>query len=68
METGSLMRALGEWELIAACLFFMLLLPLIFFIASAQRRDRAPAKAPERQKRKSHVQQTAEDESGDSPQ
>ena len=29
------MRAFGEWEVIAACLFFMLLLPLIFFIASA---------------------------------
>jgi len=48
MENGSLMRAFGEWEVIAACLFFMLLLPLIFFIASAQRRPRKPAPAAPR--------------------
>jgi len=68
MENGSLMRALGEWELIAACLFFMLLLPLIFFIASAKRHERAPAQAPGRQRRKSDARETAEAESGDSRQ
>ena len=36
METGSLMLAFGDWEVIAACLFLMLLLPLIFFIASTR--------------------------------
>jgi hypothetical protein len=40
MENGSLIIAFSAWEMIAVCVLFMLLLPLIFFIASARRRPR----------------------------
>ena len=40
METGSIARILGAWEIVAVCLFFMLLLPIIFFIASRKRLPR----------------------------
>ncbi|HVO39300.1 MAG TPA: hypothetical protein VMV03_09765 [Spirochaetia bacterium] len=43
METGSIARVLGTWEIVAVCLFFMLLLPIIFFTAS---RKRLPRRAP----------------------
>ncbi len=43
METGSIARVLGAWEIVAACFFFMLLLPLIFFVAS---RKRLPRRTP----------------------
>jgi hypothetical protein len=48
MEKGSLMLAFGEWEIIAVCIFFMLLLPLIFFIASARRRPYRSASVKEK--------------------
>ncbi len=52
MENGSVMRAFVEWEVIAACLFFMLLLPLIFFVASLNRR---PRPRPRREHKRSSV-------------
>ncbi len=43
MENGSILRVFVEWEVIAACLVLMLLLPLIFFLASVKRREPRPA-------------------------
>jgi hypothetical protein len=34
MESGLFLRIFSSWEMIAACLVFMFLLPLIFFAAS----------------------------------
>jgi hypothetical protein len=71
MENGSFMVAFGEWEVIAACAFLMLLLPLIFFIASGRRwpRPATPVrKSPRRAvaaAAKSPAKETASDEGRD---
>ena len=54
MDSGLLLRILSSWEVIAACIFLILLLPLVFFIASTTSRPRvAPktTKAPAARKR-----------------
>jgi hypothetical protein len=77
MENGSFMVAFGEWEVIAACVFLMLLFPLIFFIASGRRWPRpatpvrkrplrAAAAAKTAAKAKSLEKKTVSDEGRDS--
>ena len=54
MDSGLLLRIFSSWEMIAACIFLILLLPLVFFIASTTSRPRiAPRikKAPAARKR-----------------
>ena len=48
------MLAFSGWEVIAACVFLMFLLPLIFFIASVRRRPRLP-----QSERKKHMLRAA---------
>ena len=42
MESGLFLSILSSWEVIAACLFVMFLLPLVFFLASTKSRSRIP--------------------------
>jgi len=42
MDSGLYLSVLSSWEVIAACLFLMFLLPLVFFIASTNSRKRIP--------------------------
>ena len=42
MDSGLYLSIFSSWEVIAACLFLMFLLPLVFFIASTSSRKRIP--------------------------
>ena len=42
MDSGLYLSIFSSWEVIAACLFLMFLLPLVFFIASTTSRRRIP--------------------------
>ena len=46
MDSSALyMRALTSWQIVAACLFLMCLLPLVFYIASTKSRKKSFPKA-----------------------
>jgi len=42
MDSGLYLSIFSSWEVIAACLFLMFLLPLVFFIASTTSNRRIP--------------------------
>jgi hypothetical protein len=42
MDSGLYLSIFSSWEVIAACLFLMFLLPLVFFVASTKSRRRIP--------------------------
>jgi hypothetical protein len=42
MDSGLYLSIFLSWEVIAACLFLMFLLPLVFFLASTNSRRRIP--------------------------
>ena len=42
MDSGLYLSIFSSWEVIAACLFLMFLLPLVFFIASTKSHKRIP--------------------------
>jgi hypothetical protein len=46
MESGQLLAILSTPEVIGASIFLMLLLPLVFFIASTRSKPRRPAPRP----------------------
>jgi hypothetical protein len=45
MDSRLLLRIFSSWEMIAVCIFLILLLPLVFFIASTTSRPRIAPKA-----------------------
>jgi hypothetical protein len=67
MESGLYLSIFSSWEVIAACLLVMFLLPLVFFLASTNSRKRIPLRvlkkrAPAKKPAKSPAPEAAEDE------
>jgi hypothetical protein len=67
MESGLYLSVLSSWEVIAACLFLMFLLPLVFFLASTKSSRRIPLRvlrirAPAKKRIKSPPPRPVEDE------
>jgi hypothetical protein len=64
MESGLLLGILSTPEVIGASVFLMLLLPLVFFIASTRSRPRRPVAkpAPKAPKAAKPAQEAAEDD------
>ncbi len=67
MDSGLYLSVFSSWEVIAACLFLMFLLPLVFFIASTSSRRRIPMRvlrmrAPARKRPQSPPPRPAEEE------
>jgi hypothetical protein len=66
MESGLYLSVFSSWEVIAACLFVMFLLPFVFFVASTRSRRRIPLgvrrlRAPTKKRIKSPPPPPAED-------
>lgn len=67
MESGLYLSVFSSWEVIAACLFVMFLLPLVFFVASTKSRRRIPLRVlrlrtPAKKRTKSPPPRPGEDE------
>jgi hypothetical protein len=70
MDSGLYLSIFSSWEVIAACLFLMFLLPLVFFIASTSSRRRIPVRvvrmrAPAKKSARSPAPLPAEEENGE---
>jgi hypothetical protein len=65
MESGLYLSIFSSWEVIAACLFVMFLLPFVFFMASTKSRRRIPRrvlKIPRPPKRRAESPPAKQDE------
>jgi hypothetical protein len=70
MESGLYLSVFSSWEVIAACLFVMFLLPFVFFVASTKSRRRIPSRvlrlrAPAKKRIQSPPPRPVEDENDD---
>jgi len=72
MDSGLYLSIFSSWEVIAACLFLMFLLPLVFFIASTSSRRRIPLRvlrmqAPAKKRTRSPAPRPAKEENEEEP-
>jgi hypothetical protein len=70
MDSGLYLSVFSSWEVIAACLFVMFLLPLVFFLASTNSRRRIPLRvlrlrAPQKKRTQSPPPRPAADGNAD---
>jgi hypothetical protein len=63
MDSGLFLSIFSSWEMIGACLFVMLVLPLVFFVASTRSRRRPARRVPA-----SHKSRTARKPAAAAPQ